>query len=181
MHAGKSLWVVLGAVELLERRCGTMPDALCLLTAMRESLKTIGDFMQVNPPSDSEMKTITKGLDSLVQERLNNAQAIKPNHDGSDTSKKRKGKHSSEENIENALALISEMVDSGEFEWADMIASFHENLSGDDPFFTPKQWAAAVKIASACKDEDGQSWFESFADDHPSVKEYAQSKLDEVR
>ena len=161
MNAGDALWYLYAELTMLERRCSADSLMLELIAKMRENVNVVGELIKVPPPPADKMQALieyisTNVLTSAGMPDQSHEQAPPPKND----------KFSDPERIEAARTVLSEMVASERFEWADMIEDMHQRVSGENPFITDKQFRAIVNIGSRGKQGD---FWDTLTDEYPEA------------
>ena len=161
MNAGDALWYLYAELTMLERRCSADSLMLELIAKMRENVNVVGELIKVPPPPADKMQALIEYISTSV---LTSAGVPDQSHEKAPPPKN--DKFSDPERIEAARTVLSEMVASERFEWADMIEDMHQRVSGENPFITDKQFRAIVNIGSRGKQGD---FWDTLTDEYPEA------------
>ena len=182
MHAGDAIWYLYAGLRIIERRHTDEPATLKLVDHLRSSVRTVGDHCGVPEPSEEDYAKLSRALENLdcvappIQDDLalddveyatdRPAPPAPPRRGGG-------GKYGDPELVDAGRTLVGEMVDSGQFDWADMINSIQAQLESDSPFITPKQFRALINIAERGKGGDDMTFWEYFEDEYQEAAKVA--------
>lgn len=169
MHAGDALWLLYAELTMLERRYSTSSSTLELLAKMRDGINVIGQFIQVNPPPPEKIQQLIETVAATLSQ-----DAAEPQQQHEQPQSKGGGSNvnfSDPERIEAAKVILEEMVESGHFDWADMISDLDARMRDPNPFITDRQFRAIVNIGR--KGNYGQFW-DDLAQEHPESARIAE-------
>lgn len=152
MHAGDALWDIYGHIAILERQYPADPVIAHIVGQIRFDLQTLGAHISVPEPSITDMQQLVQ----VLSDKLPARPATAGNSDDRTNSSSR---YNDSAVVDAARALLGAMVESGCFDWADMVADIYTRLNEPDPFFTYRQARAILNIARKGRIDD-----ESFLD-----------------
>jgi len=163
MHAGDALWRLYGSIALLEQLYPTDLRVSCVVTELRHCAGVVGAHISVPAPSAVDLDKILVVLrgELPVATAAANASSTQQQTD--------RPNFSDPELIEAAQLFVGSMVDSGLFEWADMVNDINEKLHSDSAFFTFRQARALINIADRGEYEGGESFMDQTENDHPEA------------
>lgn len=172
MHAGDALWQVWGMVAHLNK-VGQPVMAL----HMQQVATVIGEHIHVEPPSPAQLIQLSSALENLEPPPDGMSYAS----DQQSTSSAGRSKYDDPEALQAATTLAMQMVDSGQFDWANLVASVHAQLDGEKPFITPKQCSALRNIANGHKHGEEGTFWEWFTDEYPEAAKRVAEEADKAQ
>ena len=166
-HAGDAIWYLYAELTMLERRYSTEPSTLELLGKMREALNMISSFVKIDPPPPESMQSLIEQIAGTVLQDVGVPQYEEQSKQERQPARtRRRSDFESPKRIESAKTILDEMVASGAFDWANMVADIHQKLENGGKFVTDKQLRAIVNIGSSC--DDGEHW-EKIREEYPEA------------
>ena len=173
MHAGEALWHLYAEVTMMERRYSDIPSTLEVLAKQREQLDIISKFISVEPPASDKVQELIEAIAPTLR-----APAVEPPKPPQEESTTTRDDFSAPDRIAAAQTILDDMVNSGSFDWADMVSSLQSAVNGDKPFMTDRQFRAVVNIAR--KGDEGEYW-ERLSDEYPEAVSIAEAAADKAR
>lgn len=160
MHAGDAVWRIWGHVAYLNK----VGQPLLALD-LQNAITIIGEHVKVPPPSHEALMQLSSALDNL--------QPVAAEYDSERQQQTgtRRSKYNDPELVSAATTIVTQMVDSEQFGWADLIESVRQQLDKDDPFITPKQCRAIQRIAAGRRYSDDGSFWDWLSDEYPEASQ----------
>lgn len=164
MHAGDAVWRIWGHVAYLNKVGQSI-----LAMDLQNAISILGDHVHVQPPPPDVLAQLSSALENLQPGTDSIGYASERQQQTS--SRGRSNSFSDPELVAAATTLTDAMVDSGQFEWADMLTSVVDQLK-EKSFITAKQCRALRNVATGRRygeEEVFANFWEFFADENPEA------------
>ena len=172
-HAGDALWHVWGMVAYLNK----VGQPLLALN-LQQAASLIGTHIGVAPPPPEVLAQLSSMLENLQPPTGSVGYAAEQQQP---TSSRGRSKYDNPDVVSAALTVVAQMVDSGQFDWANLVESVHTQLEGEKPFITPKQCSAIRNIADGRKyGEDEGTFWEWLNDEYPEAAKLVAAEADKA-
>jgi len=165
-HAGDAVWRIWGHVAYLNKVGQSM-----LAMDLQAAISIISEHVHVAPPPPEVLAQLSSALENL--QPTGDGVGYASERQQQTSSRGRGNSFSDPELVSAATTLVDAMVDSEQFEWADMVTSISEQLK-EKAFVTPKQCRALRNVATGRRygeEETFANFWDFFADENPAAAE----------